>query len=1038
MVACLVALDRAPAATPRGLPTFDPTQPNTPARSLYRQRVFRHADGLPSDTILALHLGRDRSLWIGTPAGLVRYDGHQFRVFDHVDHPDFTSDVVNAIAEGLDGALWVGTNDGLLEFRDGRVYRRYGPAEGLADPAVRTLCVRRNGEVWFTTESATHRVLGVRVTAWTDLFPPMATGPAVRRMFEDASGVLHVMGAQGPVQRWVDGTHTWEPLIIPGLPEGANGMVEDGQGRLWIANVPSAYRDEHRWHAVEAGHPLAKNTGMLDLADRHGTLWLNDWDNGILAYHAGRLRRFTHADGLSTTPVLAMVEDHEGALWLGTESGLNRWLPRRFPTLDAGNGLSDDGVWTFAEEPDGTVWIGTDFGVSRRRPDGRVDHPIATLASHRVRSLHVDGAGTLWIGTGDSLESWRAGHQTRHRWEEENSLNKVRVVTSDRSGRIWVGRQRGLMRFEHGAWTRYTVADGLPNDDVRALREDRLGRLWIGTFGGGLAVAEVAGAGGSGTSATSTPGQGSFVVRTRLGKADGLPSDYVWAFHEDSEGFVWAGTERGLARVAALAERPPSVQGVVGRSAGLHHEAVNEILEDDAGWFWLSSDHGIARVRRTELHAVAEGKSGTVASIVYGEADGLWSDETNGQKSQPAGLKARDGRLWFPTTHGAVVVDPRTIDALETPCTVGIERVVADGEVLYEHGPGTAPDSGRGFRRGPGRVKVLEVKFDAVSFREPRDVRFRYRLAGFDTNWTEPGPRQVAFYTNLEPGRYRFEVQAAVNHARWSVRSAGFELEVFPRFYQTTGFRIALVFAIGGLGFALVRWRERGRERLDALRRQLALAEERQRIARDMHDDLGAGLTRLVLLGEHGRREAPPGAASVLPVLEGVGREATRLVDHLGELVWATNPEFDELGSLLARLREHAAGFLADAGLAGRLEFPDWTAQTARRVAGAVRKNLVLAFKETLTNAVRHAGARRVDVDCRLEPAALELVVSDDGQGFAVPDADALERPGGTNGNGLRNMRMRLERVGGTCEVRSIPGEGTRVVLRVPLAQAGP
>lgn len=1007
---------------------FDPTQPDVPAEVLYRRRVYRRAEGLPSDAILALRASKDGSLWIGTSAGLVHYDGGAFVTYDHVEHPEFVSDEVRALDEGPDGSLWVGTADGLLEFRGGRVVRRWTQADGLIDASVYVVEACRDGSVWFGTRRALHRIRNGRLKSWPDLFTEYSVRGVVNEIVEDRDGVVHISPvrmpglASNPFQaRSKSGPYDWPgegAVVVPAL-----GMVEDLDGRLW-APARGIVREGGEWTPIQDPDVLRWPPGRAMLVDRHGSFWLNDWDDGLIACRGARFRRYTRNDGLPTTPVRAMLEDREGNLWIGTEAGLHRWQPRSWAVPGQAEGLAEENVWTLAAAPSGDLWVGTDRGVRRIQANGTVDLPLPGLTHPNVRSLHVDGEGTVWVGTGDSLESLRGGVHSVHRWENETSMNKVRVIASDAYGRVWVGRQRGLMCLVHGAWRRYSVVDGLPHDDVRALRVDRFGNLWVGTAGGGVAVLRLE------DPAEVARNDLGWAVLARVDSRNGLPSGNAWVFLEDRRGTMWVGTERGLARFRVSTDGSPVLSGTVGRRQGLHYDVINEIQEDNEGGVWLGTDRGLARVDSGELHAVADGRKAHLESVVYSEADGLPSGETNGQKSQPAAWKAPDGSLWFATTRGVLRVDPARARALATPVPAVLQRVVADGRTLFESGPGVSRSTVPEWKLRPGQGRVVEVSFDAVTFREPRDVRFRHRLSGVDSDWVEAGDRRVCYYTGLRPGTYRFEVEAGVNHGVWGGVPASFTLVLPPRLHQSAAFQGFMLLAGFCVLMLVIRWRERERERLADLRRQVELAQERQRIARDMHDDLGAGLTRLVLLGDHARREAPPGAAPVLPALERVGGEAAKLVDQLGELVWATNPDFDDLSALLARLREHAAGFLQDANLVADLDFPEPGTLPARSVPGTTRKNLSMAFKEALNNAVRHAGARKVAVTCRVNSGRVEIVIVDDGRGFDTAPAGDVRS--GSGGQGLPGMRLRLERIGGTFDLRSEPGNGTRVTLVVP------
>jgi len=397
----------------------------------------------------------------------------------------------------------------------------------------------------------------------------------------------------------------------------------------------------------------------------------------------------------------------------------------------------------------------------------------------------------------------------------------------------------------------------------------------------------------------------------------------------------------------------------------------------------------------------------------------MLSSETNGQKSQPAGLRTRDGRLWFPTTRGVAIFDPAAGLIEEVPPRVVLEEIRADNQSV-------AKDSWAdrvGAELPPGRGRVLEFHYTAPSFIAPDRVCFRYRLEGYDSDWQDVGTRRVAYYTQLRPGRYVFRVRAANHHGVWDEPAAGFAFRLAPRFYQTSRFYLALGLLSVGSVYGVYRVRWAVAHRFQRLERQLAVERERTRIARDLHDDVGASLTQIGLVTELARRklEASHPAWGEVERVARTTQQATQAVD---EIVWAINPQDDTLRSLLAYVRTFAGEFLEAASLGAEwvwpVEVPD------RVVSAETRHHAFLATKEALNNAVQHAGARRVTMRAGLEGDVLRIGVADGGNGFS-PEV------GSGSGNGLHHMRQRLVALGGRLEILSAPGAGTRVRFAVPL-----
>jgi signal transduction histidine kinase len=391
--------------------------------------------------------------------------------------------------------------------------------------------------------------------------------------------------------------------------------------------------------------------------------------------------------------------------------------------------------------------------------------------------------------------------------------------------------------------------------------------------------------------------------------------------------------------------------------------------------------------------------------------------------SEGRGCKTADGRLWFPTTKGLVNVDPRHITVNPLPPPVVIEKMLVDDRTVAEAGEGSAP-----LKISPGRHRI-EFQYTGLSLIAPQKVRFKYRLNGFETEWADAGAKRMADYNYIPPGDYSFQVIAGNNDGVWNDIGASIAFKVLPYFWQTLWFRILastlLVAASGGLVWFETRrrmWRKMNR-----LEQQRAIEHERARIAHDIHDDLGAHLTRITMLSESTREELdnPIQAAAGLNQIYDTARELTRAMD---EIVWAVNPKHDTLDSLVSYLEQFAQNFLAMAGVRCRLgmplELPEW------RLTTEARHNLFLAFKEALNNVARHAQASEVHVCLSLKPETFELSVEDNGRGLEPGATKTKDRF--ASGNGLKNMVRRLETIGGRCDIRSQPGQGTKVLFVVP------
>jgi signal transduction histidine kinase len=614
----------------------------------------------------------------------------------------------------------------------------------------------------------------------------------------------------------------------------------------------------------------------------------------------------------------------------------------------------------------------------------------------------------------------------------------------DRSGRIWAGFDRGVAWLSEGG-TVQELPKTLSHPDVRVIHADRRGDLWFGTYGGGL----------------NRLHDGQITAyATTLGEYN----NRAWCIHEDADGVFWVGSRAGLNRFV-----PPGVDQFrnpkseirnqrslltsaatnedAGRfftfttQHGLHENTINNIQEDDFGYLWLSGLQGIYRVARQELNEVAAGRQAQARVLAFGEADGMLNSQCNGGVNQGSGCKDRLGRIWFPTARGVAMVDPRTVRRNEVPPPVVIEQVMADDQVIFGDGclpsiqglestvipapqPSTLGPRPSAVRLAAGRARVLGIHYTGNSFAAPNRMRFKYRLVGYDRDWHfDDVNRRVALYTSLPPGPYTFRVAACNNHGVWSETPAEFAFTLAPFFWQTSLFYVLAAAAAIGLAAAVQAYRLRWQRRLLKLEQQHALADERTRIARDLHDDLGTALTGLALKLDVFRRTAHDGPAPTSHLAESAA-SIRALAEHMREVVWAVNPQCYTVSSLASFLEQQAGHLLKADNPRCRLEFPEDIPPLP--LDGKMRHQLALGVREALTNAIRHAAASEIVLGLCVEATQLIVQVADNGRGFRVAECLA-------NGQGLASMKARLEKIGGQCECRSAPGAGTTIEMRVPL-----
>ncbi len=882
---------------------------------------------------------------------------------------------------------------------------------------------------------------GVCVGSWTSANG--LAGDAVGPLREDEEGRLWFgIGREG-VELWQrldprTGELKFLQEVLGETDVEAGGICPAGRQKLWLTT-------DHELISSEGGvirrFPAANLwrrdlfPGDITLGDK-GDLWFAPPSmEKLVRFANGRFDVFGVEDGLADADIRKLLWDREGNLWVGYGAGgIQRLRQRSIRSVltrqEQGQRQQIDAV---ALGPDSALWLGSWDGLLRVQDTSVKRFTNAFLYRHKdARPVLAARNGRVWLGTrecglfnleGDRIVPVPAADFGRTNWS-------VSALYEDRSGRLWIGSNSGLLERRGETFIRYTKNDGLLDDDITGVLDGPDGALWVGTRHGGIQRLR----GGS--------------WRTYTTK-ENLLSNEARPLMVENDGAVWVGTPAGLNRIGS--------DGKIGQATqteGLPRNELFCLIEDGAGWCWANSVQGVFRMRHEDLGAVADGTRRLLSCVTYGEADGATSAEGSGEY-QPNVCRASDGKLWFCSTRGVIVADPAQTMQQEPAPPVLIEEVYADGELIYQDGrragsnlsgnedaipttqgedrlhPNATPvqeNEGRErspvLRLGPRRARDLRIRYTANSFVAPAKVQFKYLLEGHDSDWRNAEMNErCAYYTDLHPGSYRFRVQACNSRGVWNEARYPFEFSLTPSFTQTPLFpglcALGLIAASGMFGV----WRLRWQRRVLLAEQNVLLEQERARIARDLHDDLGTALTGLALEADMARRSQNGWDEALARI--STGNRA--LANRMREVVWAINPRCDWVDRITDFFQQYAEELARAAGLRCRFEVPIEMEKVS--LGTEARHQLFSAFKEALHNVVKHARASEVEIAIQVDDKAVHLRVADNGVGF--------NEAGAALGNGLRNMRDRLSAVGGHVKVEARPGSGTMVTMELPLERGG-
>jgi signal transduction histidine kinase/ligand-binding sensor domain-containing protein len=867
-------------------------------------------------------------------------------------------------------------------------------------------CADADGKLWFLTRDG--HILQFAAGKFKALPDDGGlAGSQIYTLVADARGKIWA-GAENEIARWdgrqfeamtpTNGAADVQPQLLFPTQAGALWVLDGDRlrkmiGREWVAEAAP-------WRGL-LGPASGRAMGAHE--DRDGGLWFNHYGNGL--FHItpdGQFQRLTSQDNLPSDRVGAWFQSSDGGVWVGaTHGGLARLRNRRFHAIGVAEGLPARTALSVCEDTNGVVWIGTGGGGLCRLADGVITvFKVGTSASANFIfsiSPRPDGGAWLSAAEGEDLYQFYDGQIQRVSWD----VHGIKCILTDHAGRVWIGTKSGIAQWAGDRRWILGTNNATTTPSIRALVETPAGVVWAGAD--------------DGTLYRCAPGE-----LTAFRPKDALAEQPIYSLVADADGTLWAGTFRG----GLLRFKNGKFTRFTAKQ-GLPVDVISQILEDQHGRLWLGTHQGIFCVAKSALDACAEGRTSKLDYVIYGRHDGLPALECS-DGYQPASWRGADGRFWFTTVNGVAWVNPDELTASSLPPRVVVEELRVDGEPVALRGGKIIVPPGHG---------QFDFRFTALSYDAGDKARFRYRLDGLDTDWVEADILRTAQYRHLPPRIYRFRVIACNGEGIWNETGATVEFEVRPFFYQTWWFKIlAGAIIIGGISFGVRRAATRKyRRKLARLQQQHAIERDRARIAKDIHDDVGAGLTQITLLTELARRDPEQTGAN----LGRISDSARKLTKAMDEIVWAVDPQHDTFDGLMDYISAYAEDFLRVAGIRCRMDLPSQL--PTARVDAELRYNLFLALKETLNNIVKHAKATEVWLRLRLEPKSFTLIVEDNGQGLPGVAGQRelnLGKERITSGSGLANLEKRLAAVGGHCKIHSRAGQGTRVEMSVALNHA--
>jgi ligand-binding sensor domain-containing protein/signal transduction histidine kinase len=1036
-------------------------------------RRYDVGDGLAHSRVTSIYQDAKGYLWFGTWEGLSRFDGYRFVNYGTRD--GLGNSVINTMVEDRQGHLWVGTNgSGVARFLD-------DPQESVVSGQGQK--PTGNGQRTTVKTPATNDQRPATRPKFVS-FPVSDWSPAnrVNAMLFDSTGVLWCATDAGLYRAAAGqpGDLKFEAVVphrTVALPMAA---LADSHGRLWFG-VENDLIEIVPGHSIIYGRADEVGQQLITsiVQDRQGRVLVANFSAvfefvaSTTAASRGRWQRLpvTLQSGQAVT---SMAADATGALWIGTFKGLIRYQEHRQTIYTSDQGLSDNAIRVLREDREGNLWIGTENGGMCKLSSEMIFSftRVEGLPNQFIYKVIVDRQGRVYASTGEGVVQIvgdKAIPIPRSQFPPFNLIGS-RLI-QDRRGDWWVGTDQGLFRFQeselqlrHGQ--KVTSVDGISEMAIVSIHEDAGGRVWISLMDGSLywvdpahptplpspgggrnqgrgalwfqrippeAIAPLAGspwmmgdrAGALWIGSHSLLGRlmNGSVVRFR--PTAGLPDDNPRAFFQDSRGWLWIGLRYGGVSMTKDPTAEPPTFVNYSTENGLVSDQVLAIAEDDSGRMYFGTGRGLDRL---------DLRSGRLRH--FSTADGLAGNQISHLE------KDHDGTIWIATAKGLSRFNPRAELMVNRPPPVYLSRAQVAGEdlPLAETGATRLPEL-----QLPAARNNLLVEYVGLEFQGEHGLRYQCKLEGVDADWGPPTERRSVNYAHLAPGSYRFLARAIDQQGLASAEPAVLAFRILPPMWQQWWFRLLAALVVMAAAYASYRYR---------VARLLELERVRTRIASDLHDDIGAGLSQMALLSEMAKYYIhldPPRSMQIMTDVAGRCRE---LVDTMSDIVWSIDPRQDDLKKLMARVRQFASDVLEAKGIGWAFETPPQPERIT--LSPEQRRHLFLIFKEAVNNASRHARCTSVSMSLRVIGHQLSAEIRDNGCGFVAdrgsqiapacpagkdrgsndparrpPPASPMPPP--RQGHGLQNMRARAQELGGQLQVESAPGQGTRLILSVPL-----
>lgn len=949
-------------------------------------------DGLPSNDIYDIVKSRNGFYYIGSSHGLVRFDGSDFRIYNTKTTDLIKANTIRSMMLDSSGKLWLSNGGNGVLIYDGDRFERLNEESGLSHNHTSSLAQDKIGKIFIGTHGGGLNIYHNKKFSVLNKKDGLATNSINSVLVDSKERVWIGSNSQdllymqrGKIFKFFDSTRKNFSRI--------NCLFEDDNGIIWIGTDSGFIKIENDIAVRDDNLKTISDAYIKHITgDSEKNIWFAT-SKGVFIYDGYRLINFEMEKQLLPQQVSYILINQDGIWMTGPAVGLLRMTLNKVKVLSEPQGMPDKIVRSVYQDKTGTIWFGTNKGIAS------YDETSEKIVSNKNITPPLvpyawtsNSKGEIFIGARNTgVWKFANGALTKLADKKILGVNFIRSLLYDDDNTLWIGTNgAGVAIFRNGKFKFINKSTGLKSDFVACIVKNKNGTFWIGTSGGGIALVDRSGK-----------------ILKSITEKDGLASNIVTSIIEDYTGAVWISSGVfGLSRM-----RDGKIFNILEKD-GIYTNSIKKMILDSSGRFWCTSEFGLFSLDMKILNDYADRKISKMTYNLYGKKDGMKSDEFHGLSDNAACL-SKSGKLYFPSADGVVIINPNELlDDKEKPL-VYIDDVLINNEVIKKEDK---------LSFSPG-TESIQFNYGGISLNYGKNISYKYLLEGYQKEFIDAGKRRQAFYTHLPHGNYKFRVIAVSPNGYQSETEAAINFIIEPYIWQTFWFRIGILILIVASSALLVKsfYQRKYKRKMALLETESALDKERMRISKDMHDELGASLTRISLMTELAKRNInnPEILHKDLNNISDAGREVAITMD---EIVWAVNPKNDNLDKMIGYITQYVEELLSNSSLNLKLEIvqdiPDIV------VSAEIRHNVFLVIKEAFNNIIKHANATQAYFKVDFVSQTLSFTIRDNGKGLEYDKTNSFS-------DGLINMKKRIDDINGKIKINSEIGTGTEIIIKI-------